>query len=72
MERRTETLADALERLFRVAFETDYDEKRYLEDLIEIRRLAESAISHAKWRLAIKDDEALARIRDWDDRRRWC
>ena len=53
-------------------FETDYDEKRYLEDLIEIRRLAESAISHAKWRLAIKDDEALARIHDWDDRRRWC
>lgn len=35
-------------------------------------RLAESAISHAKWRLAIKDDEALERIRDEDDKRRWC
>ena len=53
-------------------FETDYDEMRYLEDLIEIMRLAESAISHAKWRLAIKDDEALERIRDEDDKRRWC
>ena len=53
-------------------FETDYDEERYLKDLIEIGRLAESAISHARWRLAIKDDEALERIRDGDDRRRWC
>ena len=53
-------------------FETGYDERRYLEDLVEIRRLAESAISHARWRLAIKDDEALERIRDDDDRRRWC
>ena len=53
-------------------FETDYDEERYLKDLIEIRRLAESAISHAEWRLAINDEEALERIRDDDDRRRWC
>ncbi len=50
-------------------FETYYSEKRYLKDLVEIRRLAESAITHAKWRLAIKDDEALERIRDGDDRR---
>ena len=53
-------------------FETGYDEERYLKDLVEIGRLAKSAISHAKWRLAIKDDEALGRIRDEDDKRRWC
>ena len=53
-------------------FETGYDEKDYLNSLMQIKELAEKAISHAKWRLAIKDDEALERIRDWDDGRRWC
>lgn len=53
-------------------FETDYDEKDYLSSLMHIKELADKAITHAKWRLAISDEDALGAIRDWDDRRRWC